>query len=298
MNQNVLIGVTDGDDTVGPDSIVDLTALTLTAATLPPMKIATWNVNSIKVRAERMAAWLESHSPDVLCLQELKLEEKDFPRDGMERLGYHAAIHGQKTYNGVAIVSKSEPKDVRCGFDDGSEKPQARLIAATVGDVQVLSAYFVNGQKIGSDKYAYKLEWLRRLREHIDAEYSPTDPVVLCGDFNIAPEPRDVHDPAAWEGTVLFNDEMRAYYQGLIDWGFVDTYRQHHDDEAKFSWWDYRMLAFPKNKGLRIDFVLASKPLADVCVDSGIDRDQRKSSACAAGTKPSDHVPVWATFER
>ena len=259
------------------------------------MKVATWNVNSVRARRERLLRWLAANQPDVLCLQEIKVTEADFPSMELKALGYHAAVFGQKTYNGVAILSRREPLEVERGFGDGLDDPQARLIAARIPDAvgrdaRVVSVYVPNGQEVGSDRWRYKLEWMRRLRAWLDRRVSPTDPLVVCGDFNVAPEPRDVYDPAAWEPTVLFHPEARAALRQVCAWGLADTLRLRHEETGLYSWWDYRMLGFPKNRGLRIDLILASEPLARRCVAASIDRQERK------GQQPSDHVPVVAEF--
>jgi len=254
------------------------------------MKIASWNVNSVRARSERLQRWLETHAPDVLCLQELKVQDTDFPFEALRAAGYEVAAHGQKTYNGVAILARTTPTDVERGFGDGGDDSQSRLIAARVGGIRVVSVYVPNGQEVGSEKWTYKLEWLRRLRAWLDRRCRPDEPIVLCGDFNVAPEAKDVHDPAAWEPTVLFHPEARAALESVRAWGFTDTLRLHRQEDGLYSWWDYRMLAFPKNNGLRIDFVLATAPLAQRCNAASIDRDERK------GTLPSDHAPVIAEF--
>ena len=250
------------------------------------MKLATWNVNSIRAREERLLRWLGTHQPDVLCLQELKVTDDLFPMLAIRSLGYHAAVHGQKTYNGVAILSRSEPLEVERGFGDGGDDSHARLVSARVGGVHVVSAYVPNGQEVGSDKWAYKMEWMKRLRAWLDRRFAKTDLVALCGDFNVAPEARDVCDPAGWEPSVLFHPEARAALEHVRGWGLVDAFRLHHEAPGLYSWWDYRMLAFPKNQGLRIDHALLSEPLAAKCTASRIDRDERK------GKLPSDHAPV------
>jgi exodeoxyribonuclease-3 len=250
------------------------------------MKLATWNVNSIRAREERLVRWLSATKPDVVCLQELKVVEEQFPLLALRSLGYYAAVHGQKTYNGVAILSRAEPGEVERGFGDGGDDSQARLVAARVEDLRVISAYVPNGQEVGSEKWTYKLEWLRRLRAWLDRRFRPTDRIVLCGDFNVAPEARDVWDPAAWEASVLFHPEARAALESVRAWGLVDAFRLHHQAPGFYTWWDYRMLAFPKNQGLRIDHVLVSEPVAATCSAAIIDRNERK------GKQPSDHAPV------
>ncbi len=255
------------------------------------MTVATWNVNSIKARLPRLLAWLDRTRPDVVCLQELKGTDDAFPYDDVRAAGYHAVVHGQKTYNGVAILSHQDPTDPLPGLDDGVPDPQARVVAATVAGVRVVSAYVPNGGDMGTSSYAYKLEWLRRFMAYLARVGVPEAPLVVCGDFNIVPSDLDCHDSAAWEGTVLYNPELRAVHRDLLALGLVDTFRLHHPQERAYSWWDYRNFSFPRNAGLRIDFVLCTPPLARRCTAAGIDRDERK------GDRPSDHAPVWATFK-
>jgi exodeoxyribonuclease-3 len=250
------------------------------------MKIATWNVNSIRAREERLLHWLQSSGPDVVCLQELKVTDDAFPIERLRALGFFAAVHGQKTYNGVAILSRLEPLEVERGFGDGGDDTQSRLIAAKVGGVRVVSAYVPNGGEVGSDKWAYKLEWLRRLRAWLDRRFPRAEPLALGGDFNVAPEARDVCDPVAWEPSVLFHPDGRRALEHVRSWGLVDAFRLHHDGPGFYSWWDYRMLAFPRDQGLRIDHVLLSETLAGRCSAAAIDRNERK------GKQPSDHAPV------
>ena len=254
------------------------------------MKVATWNVNSVRARSDRLLRWLAAHRPDVLCLQELKVQDSEFPFETLRSAGYEAAVHGQKTYNGVAILARAGPAEVERGFGDGGDDTQARLVSARVAGIRVVSVYVPNGREVGTERWAYKLEWLRRLRAWLERRCRPDEPLVLCGDFNVAPEARDVHDPAAWEPTVLFHPEARAALEGVRSWGLADTLRLHRQEDGLYSWWDYRMLAFPKNNGLRIDLVLASAPLARMCSAASIDRDERK------GILPSDHAPVIAEF--
>jgi exodeoxyribonuclease-3 len=253
------------------------------------MKLATWNVNSIKQRKDRALQWLSSQRPQVLCLQELKTEDAGFPLDEIRALGYHAAIFGQKTYNGVAILSTEPLEKVERnipGFDD----PQARLIAATTHGVRVVCGYFPNGQRVGSDKYAYKLAWLEKLRLHLLGEVARGGPLALLGDFNVAPEDLDVHDPAAWEGQLLCSPPEREALAAIRALGLVDVVRHARPGERFFSWWDYRGLSFPKNVGLRIDHIYTTPDLAGRVLGAGVDREARK------GQQPSDHAPVWAEF--
>jgi len=254
------------------------------------VKLACWNVNSIRARQARVLAWTAENQPDVLCLQELKLTNELFPIEEFRALGYEAAVAGQKTYNGVAILSRTPISDIATGLSDEVDDPQSRLIAATVGGIRVVTAYVPNGQTVGSDKYAYKLAWLARLRSHLDARYRPADPLVLCGDFNAAPEARDVCDPERMAGEVLFHPEVREALARVQAFGLVDLFRQHHAEAGVYSWWDYRMLAFPKNQGARIDHIFATSSLAARCSSMVIDRNARK------GKLPSDHAPLVAEF--
>jgi len=255
------------------------------------IKIATWNVNSVRARFERLLNWLEKEKPSVLCLQELKGETSAFPHEEVAEAGYFPAVYGQKTYNGVAILSRSEPTDIQLGWPAGPDDPQARLIAATVDGIRILSAYVPNGKVVGSDKWAYKLNWLDRLHGYLQNEFTAAHPIVLTGDLNIAPEDRDVADPERWAESVLCHPDARKALNKIVDLGFVDTMRLHHQDQGPYSWWDYRRLAFPKNDGLRIDFIYSTPVLAGKCNGAYVDRDERK------GTKPSDHAPVVALFD-
>lgn len=249
------------------------------------MRIATWNVNSIKARKERLLAFLARHSPDVVCLQELKTEATGYPFEELRAAGYESAVLGQKTYNGVAVLSRTVPADVATGFGDGGDESQARLVAATVGGLRVASAYVPNGKEVGSEKWPYKLEWLARLAAW-SAREAKAGPLVLCGDFNVAPDDRDVANPEAWAGSVLTHPDARAAWAAILAGGLVDAFRLHHEEGGLYSWWDYRMLGFPKNDGLRIDHVLVESNLAARCAGSFVDRDERK------GKLPSDHAPV------
>lgn len=255
------------------------------------MKIATWNVNSVRSRQERLLAWLAQAQPDVLCLQELKCVDDEFPAKELRDAGYEAACHGQKTYNGVAVLARAPVEDVRRGLDDGVDDSQARLLSVRVRGVRVISVYAPNGQAVDSPAYGYKLEWYARLRRYLDTHHRPDEPLVLTGDFNVAPEPIDVHDPVLWEGQTLFTVRERAALKQVTDFGLRDTFREQHPELVKYSWWDYRMLAFPKNKGLRIDHLYATAPLAALRTGADIDREARK------GKTPSDHAPVWAEFD-
>jgi exodeoxyribonuclease-3 len=255
------------------------------------MKVASWNVNSVNVRRERLLRWLTEKQPDVLCVQELKGVDEAFPSQDVYELGYQAALYGQRTYNGVAILAKQPLQDVQRGFDDGDPDAEARFLSARVGGVRVLCCYVPNGQEITSDKYAYKLRWLDRLRAHLQRAHTPSEPLLVCGDFNIAPEDRDCYDPEGWRESVLFHTAVHEKWRQLTSWGLVDTYRKHVPDAGKYSWWDYRMLSFPKGRGLRIDHILATPDLAVRCTSASIDREERK------GKQPSDHAPVIAEFD-
>lgn len=255
------------------------------------MRIITWNVNSIRTRLERLLKLLERHRPDVVCLQELKVAEEEFPSLDLKQGGYHSAVFGQRTYNGVAILSKSAPESVTTSMNDGVDDPQARLVSADVDGIRVISVYVPNGGAFGSEKWDYKLDWYRRLREYLDNRASADEPLAICGDFNIAPDDADVHNPELWKDSVLCHPEGRAAFRNLLDWGLVDAFRAKHSDGGIYSWWDYRRLGFPKNDGLRIDGVLVTKALADRLEDAFVDRDERK------GKQPSDHAPVVVDFE-
>ena len=255
------------------------------------MKLATWNVNSITARLPVVTKWLEAERPDVLCLQELKCMDEKFPADAFAELGYRSEVYGQRTYNGVAIVSREACEDVRRGFQDDEEGAHARLIAGTVGGVRVVNVYVPNGQFVGSDKYRFKLEWMQRLRRFFDEHYDRGERVLLCGDFNVAPEERDVHDPAAWEGHVLFSRRERAALEHVREWGFADAFRLHTGEGGHYSWWDYRQGSFRRDAGLRIDHVWVSEPLAQRSKETWIDKEPR------SWERPSDHTPVVAVFE-
>ncbi len=258
---------------------------------MPLMIVASWNVNSIQSRHQRAIEFLRRHSPDFLCLQELKCMDEKFPLEPFREMGYHASVFGQKTYNGVAILSKNEPIDVIKGFGDGVEDPMSRFIWCQFERFALASCYIPNGQSLDAPAYAYKLEWLKRLRTFVDSHADPSEPVILAGDFNVAPENRDVHDPAAWEGSILVSESERKALAHVVDFGFEDTFRKHHSEGGQYSWWDYRALGFQLNKGLRIDLILATQPLWEVCTATSIDRAERK------GEKPSDHAPCLAEFD-
>jgi len=254
------------------------------------MKIATWNLNSVRAREARLLAWLAAKQPDVLCLQELKAADEDFPTAAVEALGYQAAVYGQRTYNGVAILSREPLAEVEKGFRDGDEEAQARLVSARAGQIRVVCAYFPNGGEVGSERFGYKLRWMERMLHYLERSLNSDESAVLCGDFNVAPEDRDVARPEEWKESVLCHPEARAALARIAGLGLVDTFRKHHSEGGYYSWWDYRMLGFPKNNGLRIDHIFATGPLAARCSEAEIDRNERK------GKQPSDHAPVVATF--
>ncbi|MBI3650716.1 MAG: exodeoxyribonuclease III [Acidobacteria bacterium] len=255
------------------------------------MKIATWNVNSIAARLPVVLKWVAEAQPDVLCLQEIKCVDAKFPRDDFARLGYQVETHGQPTYNGVAIVSRFACQEVQRNFPDAEANAQARLLAATIAGIRIVNVYIPNGQAIGADKYVFKLDWMKQLRRFFDTTCDPNAEVLLCGDFNVAPEDRDVHDPQLWQGSVLVSAAERAALEEIKAWGFVDAFRLHHQDGKLFSWWDYRAVAFRRNAGLRIDHIWVSEALAARCKDVVIDKAPRQWE------RPSDHTPVVAEFE-
>jgi exodeoxyribonuclease-3 len=251
--------------------------------------LATWNVNSLAVRLPQLLDWLREHPVDAIVLQETKLADDKFPVDEIEAAGYRALWHGQKTYNGVALLTRDGTSDAQRnipGFDDD----QARVIAATVGGLRVIGAYFPNGQAPGSDKFAYKMRWIEALRNWVRTELAAHPRLVLMGDFNIAPEDRDVHDPVAWAGQIHCTDEEREHFRQLVGLGLVDAFRLFEQPPKSWSWWDYRNLAFRKNQGLRIDHVLVGQALRGAVSACTIDKAPRKNE------RPSDHAPVVVTL--
>jgi len=253
------------------------------------MKLATWNVNSLNVRLPHVLKWLEENPTDVLCIQETKLTDDKFPAAAIEAAGYHVAYTGQKTYNGVAILSKLPITDV-VKNNPRFEDVQQRILAATIAGVRVVCAYVPNGQAVDSEKYIYKMAWLSAFHDWIREEAALHPQLAVVGDYNIAPEDRDVHDPAAWVGMVHVSEQERAALQRLLDIGLVDSFRLFEQPEKSYSWWDYRNLGFRLNKGLRIDHILLSDALKQRCTACVIDRVPRKWE------QPSDHAPVIATF--
>ena len=255
------------------------------------LRVVTWNVNSIRTRLPRLLAILKRHDPDIVCLQETKVVDDSFPFSDIENAGYYAAVHGQKAYNGVAVLTKQKPLNIVCSMKDETEDKQARLLAVTSSNVRVLSIYVPNGGEIGSVKWEYKLEWFERMRKYLEIHENPARPLVVCGDFNIASDDKDVHNVDKWKNSVLCHPVARAAFKRLTDWGLVDAFRVRHPEGGVYSWWDYRMLGFPKNDGLRIDGILATKPLVERINNAFIDREERK------GKQPSDHAPVFVDFK-
>jgi exodeoxyribonuclease-3 len=254
------------------------------------MKIATWNVNSLKVRLPQVLDWLATSQADILCLQETKTTDENFPADEIAAAGYHVVFSGQKTYNGVAIISKEAAVDIITDVS-GLDDPQRRILGATVGGIRILNLYVVNGQEVGSEKYAHKLHWLDRVTDHISEQLQQHERFVVLGDFNIAPDDRDVYDPEAWHERILCSTPEREALQAILDLGLADTFRLFDQEEQSYSWWDYRAAGFRRNRGLRIDLLLASKALADNCRTCSIDKEPRRLE------RPSDHTPVMAEFE-
>jgi exodeoxyribonuclease-3 len=251
------------------------------------MRIATWNVNSLKVRLPQVVEWLAARGPDILCLQETKLEDHKFPTAELEAVGYHPVYAGQKTYNGVAILCRVQPTEVTAGIP-GYDDPQKRVLSVLIAGVRTICVYVPNGESTDSDKYRYKLDWLTRLHEWLKAELAAYPQLAVLGDFNIAPDERDVHDPKAWEGHVLFSAPERAAFAALTQIGLADSFRLFEQADKSFTWWDYRMNAFKRNLGLRIDHILLSRDMAQRCKSCEVDRDMR------ARERPSDHAPVVA----
>ncbi|MCS6947915.1 MAG: exodeoxyribonuclease III [Steroidobacteraceae bacterium] len=255
-----------------------------------PRTIATWNVNSLRVRLPQLLEWLAATPLDVVALQETKLPDDEFPHAEFAAVGWHSLASGQRTYNGVALLARSAPTDAvtdNPAFAD----PQRRILAATVAGLRFVNLYVPNGQSVGSDKYEYKLQWLAALCEFLRGELARHPQLIVLGDFNVAPEDRDVHDPAAWAGQVLCSEPERAALRAIFALGLHDVFRRFEQPPQSFSWWDYRAAAFQRNHGLRIDLILASAPVAARCVMSRIDVAPRRAP------RPSDHAPVLAAFD-
>jgi len=255
------------------------------------MKIATWNVNSMKVRLPHVVEWLQNHEPDVLVLQEIKQLTENFPTEALQEIGYHSIASGQKTYNGVAVISKNPATDPVTDFPD-LDDPQRRILASTVDDVRIVDLYIPNGSEVGSEKYKYKLNWLKSLRNFLEAEMQRHENVVVLGDFNIAPADADVYDPEKWGDAILCSPPEREALGELFKLGLTDVFRKFEHPEGTFSWWDYRAAGFRRNAGLRIDLILTSDSMTERCKASYVDKEPR------AWERPSDHAPVVAEFDR
>ncbi len=254
------------------------------------MKLVTWNINSIRARNDRLFAWIDRERPDVLCLQETKVEDAGFPLEALRKAGYDVATYGQKSYNGVAIASTAPLADVTRGFGDDVPDEEARVIAATTHGVRVVCLYVPNGQGLTAEKYPYKLAWFGRLRAYLERTAKPTDPVVVCGDMNVTADDADVWSPEAWKDQIHCSPKERAALAEVRAWGLTDVFRVHKPEGHVYSWWDYRGVSFFKDQGLRIDHILTSAPMTARCTACTIDRTARK------GQDASDHAPVIATF--
>ncbi len=255
------------------------------------MKLVTWNINSVRAREQRLVDWLTKHQPDVICLQELKVTDDLFPRDKVEALGYQVATHGQKTYNGVAILSRTPLEDVRIGLGDDVEDDHARLISAKVEGIRVICGYFPNGGDMDSDKYVYKLRWFERLRAHLDRNFSKDEPLALLGDYNVATFGDDIARPEELEGTVLANPEIRESLARIRDFGLSDVFRPFHPRGGVYTWWDYRGMGFERGNGMRIDHHYYTDCLAKRVIGAAVDRTERE------GKGASDHAPVLVEIQ-
>ncbi len=255
-----------------------------------PLKIATWNVNSLKVRLEQLINWLDKNQPDIIAIQETKTEDHNFPLEQINSINYHAIFAGQKAYNGVAILSKIPATNIEVSFLN-DPKEQKRVISANYNDIRVINIYIPNGESISSEKYIYKLDWLDKFIIHVKQQLKQNEKLIILGDFNIAPEDEDVYDPTVWQGQVLFSEPERAELKKLISLGLNDTFRLFPQEPASFTWWDYRAAAFRRNMGLRIDHILASHKMSQICKSCVVDKAQRKVE------RPSDHAPVMAEFD-
>lgn len=254
------------------------------------LKLASWNVNSLKVRLEQVLGWMAESGTDILALQETKLIDENFPASAFIEQGYHIVFAGQKTYNGVAVISKEPITEVVTDIPD-LDDPQRRILAVTVAGIRLINLYVPNGSAVTSDKYQYKLHWLQQVTRFIELQLSLYPRVAVVGDFNIAPDDRDVHDPAEWEGNILVSPLEREAFTGLLTLGLHDSFRNFEQEEQLFSWWDYRAAGFRRNRGLRIDHVLLNQELNLLCRQSIIDKEPRKAE------RPSDHAPVWVELE-
>jgi exodeoxyribonuclease-3 len=258
---------------------------------LPDMKLCTWNVNGLRARLTNVVDFLREHRPDVLCLQETKVQDAQFPREPLEDQGYNIELFGQKSYNGVAILSQKPMEDVFYGMPDDPKDSECRVIGCITGDLMVLNLYVPNGQEVGAEKYRYKLDWFRRLREFVSEKYSVQEQVALVGDFNVTLADRDIHDPAAWHEKILCSPPERDAMQQLMGLGLDDLLRKKHPEGGIYTWWDYRAGSAFKDEGLRIDYVLTTAPLTARCEDVIVHKDMRTMKS------PSDHAPVTAVFQ-
>ncbi|MGD8374933.1 MAG: exodeoxyribonuclease III [Acidobacteriota bacterium] len=258
---------------------------------MPTQTVATWNVNSIRTRQEQVLDWLRAHEPAVLCLQETKTPDDRFPAEAFEAAGYRVAASGQRTYNGVAILSREPLGDVAAGFPGDPDPAQARVLSGTWRDLRIVDVYVPNGSEVGSPSYEYKLAWLQALRAWLERDHDPAEPLLMLGDFNIAPEERDVWDPERWKEKVLCSEPEREALRRLQRWGLRDLFRRHHDEGGLYSWWDYRRGRFRRDQGLRIDLLLGTDAVARRAAASSIDREPRKRE------QPSDHAPVRVELE-
>jgi exodeoxyribonuclease III len=255
------------------------------------MKIATWNINSIRRRMDAVLAWLQQHQPDILCLQETKVQDADFPAGAFRDAGYHARFRGMKSYNGVATLSRVEPESVLHGFEETVDSEDVRLLLTVVSGLPVVNAYVPQGYKIATDKYEFKLEWFRRARRYFERRFDPSRPLVWVGDMNVAPEPIDVYHPDRRVNDVDFHIDARNAYKDTLSWGLVDVFRKLHPDRVQYTYWDYFRNALENNWGWRIDHILATAPLASACRAADVDMEPRRAPGA------SDHTVVWAEFD-
>jgi len=255
------------------------------------MKIATFNVNSLRKRLPIVLEWLERHEPDVLCLQETKVQDQDFPALALASSGYHLTFRGMKSYNGVAVLTRTPPDAVFSGFDDGKDPDEARLLRVVVQGIPIINTYIPQGFEIDSPKYQYKLEWFKRLRQYFEKHLSPKKPAIWCGDMNVAPTPIDVHSPEKHLKHVCFHEDAKRAYQETVFWGFIDVFRKLYPDRQQYTFWDYRApSSLESNKGWRIDHILATAPLAEQCTNVEVDIEPRRAK------EASDHTFLWAEF--
>jgi exodeoxyribonuclease-3 len=254
------------------------------------MIIASWNVNSLPVRIPQLCTWIENHRPNVVCLQETKIVDDKFPCEQLARLGFSFEYYGEKTYNGVAILSDQPMQNVQKGFIEEEEPKSRRFIEVQIGSTYILNCYIPNGQRVGSEKYEYKLRWLASLHDHLLQQHSPESSLIVCGDFNIAPDDRDVYKPDEVRGTIMVSEEERRSLNKLKEWGLQDAYRMHNEGTGEYTWWDYRMGAFRRNMGFRIDHIWATPAAVARCKRAWIDKEPRKME------RPSDHAPILAEF--